>query len=57
MADIIVPAIQQAINLITSGDPEVYATVYRTIYVAGLGTAACMLVGYSNSCTLGSVQF
>src|SRR5665647_662167 len=38
MADIIVPALQQALNLITSGDPEVYATVYRTIYVAGLGT-------------------
>ena len=38
MPDIIVPAIQQAIKLITSGDPEVYATVYRTIYVAGLGT-------------------
>ncbi|HEX7483176.1 MAG TPA: ABC transporter permease [Candidatus Bathyarchaeia archaeon] len=43
MADIIVPALQQAINLITSGDPEVYATVYRTIYVAGLGTfLACL---------------
>jgi tungstate transport system permease protein len=43
MADIIVPAIQQAINLIASGNPEVYATVYRTIYVAGLGTLlACV---------------
>ncbi len=38
MADIIVQAFQQAINLIASGDPEVYATIYRTIYVAGLGT-------------------
>ena len=57
MADIIVPAIQQAINLITSGDPEVYATVYRTIYVAGLGTVLACFVGYSNSCTLGPVQF
>lgn len=38
MADIIVQAFQQALNLITSGNPEVYATVYRTIYVAGLGT-------------------
>jgi tungstate transport system permease protein len=38
MADIIVPAIQQAIKLITSGDPEFYATIYRTIYVAGAGT-------------------
>jgi tungstate transport system permease protein len=43
MADIIVQAFQQAINLIASGDPEVYATVYRTIYVAGLGTLlACV---------------
>jgi len=38
MPDIIVPAFQKAIELIISGDPEVYATVYRTIYVAGLGT-------------------
>jgi tungstate transport system permease protein len=38
MADIIVKAFQQAINLIASGNPEVYATVYRSIYVAGLGT-------------------
>ena len=43
MVDIIVPAIQEAIKLITSGDPEVYGTVYRTIYVAGLGTLlACI---------------
>ena len=38
MADIFVQSFQQAFNLIASGDPEVYATVYRTIYVAGLGT-------------------
>ena len=38
MADIIVGAFQQALNLIASGDSEVYATIYRTIYVAGLGT-------------------
>jgi tungstate transport system permease protein len=38
MADIIIQAIQKAIELLSSGNPEVYATVYRTIYVAGLGT-------------------
>jgi tungstate transport system permease protein len=38
MADIIVQSFQQAINLITSGNPEVYATVYRSIYIAGVGT-------------------
>jgi tungstate transport system permease protein len=43
MADLIVPAIQEAIKLIASGDHEVYATVYRTIYVAGVGTfLACL---------------
>ena len=38
MTDIIVKAFEQAIKLIASGNPEVYATVYRSIYVAGLGT-------------------
>src|SRR5512137_2965150 len=43
MADIIVPAIQEAVKLITSGAPEVYGTVYRTVYVSGLGTLlACL---------------
>ncbi len=43
MADIIVDSFQQAINLILSGDAEVYATIWRTIYVAGLGTLlACL---------------
>jgi tungstate transport system permease protein len=42
MADIIVQAFEQAIRLILSGDPGVYATVYRAIYVSGLGTVlAC----------------
>ena len=38
MADIIVQAFQQALNLITNGSPEFYATIYRTIYVSGIGT-------------------
>ena len=43
MADIIVQSFQQAINLLTSGNPEIYATVYRTIYVAGVGSLlACV---------------
>ena len=43
LADIIIPAIREAIRLLLSGDPEVYATIYRTIYVAGLGTLlACI---------------
>jgi tungstate transport system permease protein len=43
MADIIAQAFEQAIRLILNGDPDVYATVYRTIYVSGLGTLfACV---------------
>jgi len=43
MADVIVPAIQEAFKLITSGDPEFYATIYRTIYISGVGTLlACV---------------
>jgi len=57
MADIIVPAIQQAINLITSGDPEVYATVYRTIYVAGLGTLLACLWSIPIAVFLGLYNF
>jgi tungstate transport system permease protein len=38
MADIIVQAFQKAFELIFSGDPEVWATVYRSLYVSGVGT-------------------
>jgi tungstate transport system permease protein len=57
MADIIVPALQQAFNLITSGDPEVYATVYRTIYVAGLGTLLACLWSFPIAVILGLYNF
>ena len=57
MADIIVPAIQEAIKLITSGDPEVYATVYRTIYVAGLGTLLACLWSIPIAVLLGLYNF
>lgn len=38
MSDIIIQAFQRAFELIWSGNPEFYATVYRTIYVSGVGT-------------------
>jgi tungstate transport system permease protein len=57
MADIIVQAFQQAINLITSGDPEVYATVYRTIYVSGLGTLLSCLWSIPIAVVLGLYNF
>jgi tungstate transport system permease protein len=43
MPDIILQAFQRALELILSGNPEFYATVYRTIYVSGAGTLlACV---------------
>jgi tungstate transport system permease protein len=57
MADIIVQAFQQAINLITSGNPEVYATVYRTIYVAGIGTLLSCLWSIPIAVVLGLYNF
>ena len=57
MADIIVGAFQQALNLIASGDPEVYATVYRTIYVAGLGTLLSCLWSIPLAVVIGLYNF
>jgi len=57
MADIIVIAIQQAINLIASGNPEVYATVYRSIYVAGLGTLLSCIWSIPIAVVLGLYNF
>jgi tungstate transport system permease protein len=57
MADIIVPALKQAINLISSGNPEVYATVYRTIYVAGLGTLLSCIWSIPIAVVLGLYNF
>ena len=57
MADIIVPAIQGAIKLITSGDAEVYTTIYRTIYVAGLGTLLACLWSIPIAVALGLYNF
>jgi|WetSurMetagenome_2_1015567.scaffolds.fasta_scaffold21542_6 tungstate transport system permease protein len=57
MADIIVPALQQALNLISSGDAEVYSTVYRTIYVGGLATLLACLWGIPIAVLLGLYNF
>jgi tungstate transport system permease protein len=57
MADLIVQAFQQALNLITSGNPEVYATVYRTIYVAGIGTLLSCLWSIPIAVLLGLYSF
>jgi tungstate transport system permease protein len=57
MADIFITAVQKAIQLLTSGDPEVYATVYRTIYVAGLGTLLACLWSIPIAVILGLYNF
>ena len=38
MPDLIVQAFQKAIELIFSGNSDVYGTIYRSLYVSGLGT-------------------
>ncbi|MGD6806926.1 MAG: ABC transporter permease [Candidatus Bathyarchaeia archaeon] len=57
MADIFVQAFEQAIQLILSGDPEVYETVYRSIYVTGLGTVLACTWGIPIAIFLGLYSF
>ena len=57
MADIIVPAIQEAFKLISSGDPEFYATIYRTIYVSGIGTLLACVWSIPIAVVLGLYNF
>jgi tungstate transport system permease protein len=57
MADIIVKSFQQALNLIGSGNAEFYATIYRTIYVAGLGTLLSCLWSIPIAVLLGLYNF
>jgi tungstate transport system permease protein len=57
MADIIVEAFKQALNLIVNGPPEFYATIYRTIYVAGVGTLLACLWSIPIAVVLGLYSF
>jgi tungstate transport system permease protein len=57
MADIIGQAFQQALNLIGSGNPEFYATIYRTIYVAGVGTLLSCLWSIPIAVLIGLYNF
>jgi tungstate transport system permease protein len=57
MADIIIQALQKAFELIISGDPEVYATVYRSLYVSGLGTLLACLWSIPIAMVLGLHSF
>jgi tungstate transport system permease protein len=57
MADIIVQAFQKALELIFTGDPEVYATVYRSLYVTCLGTLLSCLWSIPIAAVLGLRSF
>jgi tungstate transport system permease protein len=57
MADIIVPAVEQAIKLIVSGNHDVYATVYRSIYIAGVGTMLACVWSIPIAVVLGLYNF
>jgi tungstate transport system permease protein len=57
MQDVIVQAIQKALGLIFSGDPEVYATVYRSLYVTGLATLLSCLWSIPIATVLGLYSF
>jgi tungstate transport system permease protein len=57
MPDIIVQAFQQAFQLILSGDPELVATVLRSIYVSGIGTLLACLWSIPIAAVLGLHSF
>jgi tungstate transport system permease protein len=57
MPDIIVQAFQKALELIVHGNPEFYATIYRTIYVSGVGTLVSCLWSIPIAVVLGLYSF
>lgn len=57
MEDVIVQAIRKALELIFSGNTEVYATVYRSLYVTGLGTLLSCLWSIPIAAVLGLYSF
>jgi tungstate transport system permease protein len=57
MPDILVQAFQRALGLILSGNHEVYATVYRSLYVTGLGTLLSCLWSIPIATVLGLYSF
>jgi len=57
MHDLIVEAFRKALQLIFSGNSEVYATVYRSLYVTGLGTLLSCLWSIPIATVLGLHSF
>jgi tungstate transport system permease protein len=57
MQDVIVQAFWKALELIFSGNSEVYTTVYRSLYVTGLGTLLSCLWSIPIATVLGLHSF
>jgi len=57
MFDVIIDAFQKALQLIFGGDPEVFATAFRSIYVAGAGTLLACLWSIPIAVLLGLYSF
>jgi tungstate transport system permease protein len=57
MPDIFVQAFEKALQLIFSGNHEVYATVYRSLYVTGVGLLLSCLWSIPISAVLGLYSF
>lgn len=57
MPDIIIEAFRKALELIFSGNAEVFATVYRSLYVSGVGTLLACLWSIPIAAILGLYSF
>jgi len=57
MPDIIIEALRKAFELIFSGNPEVFATVSRSLYVSGVGTLLACLWSIPIAVILGLYSF
>jgi tungstate transport system permease protein len=57
MADAITQAFEEAIKLIFSGDPEVFAVVFRSLYASGLGVLLACLWGIPIGIIIGLYSF
>jgi tungstate transport system permease protein len=57
MQDVIIQAFQKALQLILSGDSEVFNTVFRSLYVSALGTLLSCLWGIPIATAIGLHSF
>jgi tungstate transport system permease protein len=57
MSDVIIQALQKALELIFSGNEELYLTVFRSLYVTGVGTLLSCLWSIPIAMVLGLHSF